>query len=133
MPKQFWVNLPVKDITRAGEFYEKIGFTVKVQNKQEVQVIIGDQTIMLYEETTFKTFARHEIVDAKQATEVLFSIGAESREEVDDIAEKAVQAGGLLFSKPTEEQGWLYGCGFTDLDGHRWNMLYMDRSKMGKI
>lgn len=124
--------MPVRDITRAGEFYEKIGFTVKIQNKQQAQLIIGESAIMLFEETAFKTLARHEIADSKQATEVLFSISAESRDEVDNIAEMAVQAGGTLFSEPAEEQGWLYGCGFTDVDGHRWNLLYMDMSKEGK-
>jgi hypothetical protein len=87
---------------------------------------------MLFEEQVFKSFTQHTVADTKQGNEVLFSIGAESREEVDEIAKKATEAGGIVFAKPGEKDGWLYGCGFADLDGHRWNILYMDMSKMPK-
>jgi predicted lactoylglutathione lyase len=36
----------------------------------------------------------------------------------------------VLFAKPAENQGWMYGCGFFDLDGHRWNILFMDYDKL---
>jgi predicted lactoylglutathione lyase len=58
------------------------------------------------------------------------SIDAESREEVDCLATTIKNAGGTIFAEPGENQGWMYGCGFCDLDGHRWNILYMDFEKM---
>lgn len=87
--------------------------------------------VMLFNESVFKGFTRNEITDSKQATEVLLSIDAESKKEVSEMAKKAAEAGGTVFSEP-EDQGWMYGCGFADLDGHRWNVLYMDMEKMPK-
>jgi len=65
-------------------------------------------------------------------TEVLFSIAAENNKEVDDMAVRAIKAGGKVFTEPAAKDGWMYGCGFSDLDGHRWNSFYMDMSKMPK-
>ena len=61
---------------------------------------------------------------------MMISFDAESREEVDEMARKVFEAGGNIFGEPAEIQGWMYGFAFTDLDGHRWNQLYMDFSKM---
>ena len=130
MPKQIWVNLPVKDIHQSKEFYTKLGFTVQTHDQE--QLILRDFTsvVMLFPVSTFKQFTRHDITDTNQTTEVLLSIDAESREEVDSFAEKAAIAGGTIFGEPSEVGGWMYGCGFTDLDGHRWNVLFRDMSKM---
>ncbi|WP_430787086.1 VOC family protein [Virgibacillus flavescens] len=136
MTKQFWINLPVKDTNKSKAFYSKLGFSTHTPpgNSDQVQLVIGDNNaiVMLFPVSTFKSFTKNEIVDAKQATEVLFSIDAESKAEVDEIAERAVEAGGTIYGEPAENQGWMYGCGFADLDGHRWNVLYMDMSKMPK-
>jgi predicted lactoylglutathione lyase len=131
MTKQMWINLPVKDLNKSKEFFSHLGFSVN-GNSDQMRVVIGDKNsaVMLFPESTLKTFTKHEIVDTKEAIEVIFSIDAESREEVDEMAKKAVVAGGTLFAEPGENQGWMYGCGFADLDGHRWNVLYMDMSKM---
>ncbi|WML58694.1 VOC family protein [Neobacillus sp. PS2-9] len=136
MTKQFWINLPVEDINKSKEFYSKLGFSTNTPfgSSDQLQLVIGDNnaTVMLFPVSTFKNFTKHEIVDTKQATEVLFSIDAENKDEVDEIAKRAVKAGGTIFSEPSESHGWMYGCGFADLDGHRWNVLYMDMSKMPK-
>ncbi|HEY0029285.1 MAG TPA: VOC family protein, partial [Bacteroidia bacterium] len=87
---------------------------------------------MLFAEAIFKGFTRAGIADTKQGSEVLFSFDAESREEVDEMAKRVEAAGGTIFGKPSDVQGWMYGCGFTDPDGHRWNVLHMDMSKMPK-
>ncbi|MGH7494890.1 MAG: VOC family protein [bacterium] len=137
MTKDLWINLPVKDVKKAKEFFTKIGFVLNPQygnSDHSASFLVGDKKIvvMLFAESAFKDFTRNKIADAKQATEVLFSIDAESRAEVDELAKKAAKAGGTIFSEPGEHQGWMYGCGFADLDGHRWNVLYMDMSKMPK-
>ena len=135
MAKQFWINLPVKDIKRSKEFFAKLGFRFNEQmgnSDHMASLFLGDQNVvvMLFPEPAFKGFAQNEIADASQGTEVLLSIDAETREEVDEMAKKAVDAGGTLYGNPGEKDGWMYGCGFVDLDGHRWNVLYMDMSKM---
>ncbi|MBS4197041.1 VOC family protein [Lederbergia citri] len=134
MAKQFWINLPVKDVVKSKEFFTKLGFTCRIMQGDFAELLIGEHNVqvMLFPENTFSNFTNNEILDTKNATEVLFSIDAESREEVDEMARKAEEAGGTIFGKPGESQGWMYACGFADLDGHRWNVLFMDMDKMSK-
>lgn len=136
MTKEFWINLPVKDLNKSKEFFAKLGFSFHPRHSNSddaAGLVIGDKNVivMLFPEPTFQKFTGNEVADTKQATEVLLSIDAESREEVDVLVKKAVMAGGTIFSEP-QGQGWMYGAGFADLDGHRWNVLYMDMSKMPK-
>lgn len=135
MTKQLWINLPVKDVNKSRDFFTKIGFKINPHygnSDNSASLFVGEKNLvlMLFSEANFKGFTRHEVSDTKQGTEVLFSLDAESKEEVDEMAKKAENAGGDIFGKPEEVQGWMYGCGFTDLDGHRWNVLYMDMNKM---
>jgi predicted lactoylglutathione lyase len=135
MTKEFWFNLPSKNVTKAREFFVKMGFTLNTHygnNASSASFFIGQKNIvmMLFDEATFKSFTGDALADATSVHEVLFSIDAESKEEVDEMAQKAVAAGGKCSHKPTTMQGWMYGCVFTDLDGHRWNVLHMDMSKM---
>jgi predicted lactoylglutathione lyase len=135
MAKQFWINLPVKDIKKSKDFFTKLGFRFNTKHgnsENSVCLLVGESNIvvMLFNEPTFKGFTNNEIADTKQGTEVLLSIDAQSKEEVDEMARKAVEAGGKTNHKPAPMQGWMYGAVFTDIDGHRWNVLYMDMSKM---
>ena len=135
MTKQLWINLPVKDVAKSKEFFSKIGFTLNTEHgdtDSSACFLIGEKNIvlMLFLEETFKGFTRIGIPDAKTSAQVLFSLDAESREEVDEFAKKAGEAGANVFCEPEESQGWMYGFGFADLDGHRWNVLYMDMSKL---
>jgi predicted lactoylglutathione lyase len=137
MTKELWINLPVKDVKKSREFFTRIGFTLNThfpESDQSASLFVGSKNIviMLFTESVFQGFTQNKTSDAQQSTEVLFSFDAESREEVDELAKKVIQAGGILYAKPGENQGWMYGFGFTDLDGHRWNVLYMDMSKMPK-
>ena len=133
--KELWINLPVKNVAKSKEFFKALGFTLNTKHgdtNENACFNIGEKKVgmMLFPEAVFKTFAQHEITDTKLSAEVLISIDAETREEVDEIAKKAADAGGNVFAKPAELQGWMYGCGFADLDGHRWNVLHMDMSKI---
>jgi predicted lactoylglutathione lyase len=136
MTKEFWLNLPVKDLKKSKEFFTTLGFSFhpRHQNSDDAAgLLIGNSNVivMLFPESTFKSFTKNDIADTKLGTEVLLSFDAESKEEVDEMLEKAVKAGGTIYGEP-HDQGWMYGAGFTDLDGHRWNVLYMDMSKMPK-
>ena len=134
MTKEIWLNLPVKDIGKTKEFFEKIGFTPndKYSNPEMTGFIVGQKAmaVMFVAEETFKSFSKSEISDSAKGAEILISFDAESRAEVDETASRVFDAGGTIFSEPAEIQGWMYGFGFSDLDGHRWNMLFMDFSKM---
>jgi len=134
MTKQIWLNLPVKNVAKAKDFFWKIGFSFNEQHDtpSSTCMVIGEGNfvVMLFEELLFKSFTQNELTDTQSGSEILISIDAESKEEVDALAEKVTEAGGTVFSPPAESQGWMYGFGFADLDGHRWNVLYMDFSKL---
>ena len=133
MTKDIWLNLAVKDVAKSREFFSKLGFTFNDKyGSDPTCMIIGEKkiAIMLFQEKMLQGFMQQNVTDTNASNEILISIDAESREEVDEMAHKAKEAGGMIFGEPGENQGWMYGCGFTDLDGHRWNVLYMDMSKM---
>ncbi|MBZ5201884.1 VOC family protein [Planomicrobium chinense] len=129
MATDFWINLPVKDLNRSKEFFQSLNFTVNERfsdSEQMAGVVVGEHNsmIMLFPEATLEGFARNPMTDTAASTEVLLSISADSREEVQEMCEKVIQAGGKIFSEPGETNG-MYGAGFCDLDGHRWNLLVM--------
>ena len=137
MTKEIWLNLPVKDVQVSKAFFAAIGFAFnesRSTGKDMACMLAGEKkfVVMLIEENMFAGFSKNKLTDTNQGSELLVSYDAESREEVDDIAKKVVAAGGNMFAEPGENQGWMYGCGFCDLDGHRWNVLYMDFSKIPK-
>jgi hypothetical protein len=132
MAKQIFVNLPVKDLKKSMDFFTKLGFTFNPQftDDNAACMIIGENIYsMLLMEKFFKGFTKKEISDAKKTTEVLIAIDANSRQEVDDIVNKAVDAGGTIYRDP-DDHGWMYSHSFADLDGHQWEVLYMDTNKM---
>ena len=134
MTKELWINLPVKDVKRSKDFFTRIGFTPEESHETADMtcVKVGEKNIsvLLFAEETLKGFMKNEISDTRIGSEMMISFDAESREEVDEMARKVFEAGGTIFSEPGEIQGWMYGFAFTDLDGHRWNQIFMDFSKM---
>jgi predicted lactoylglutathione lyase len=137
MIKEFWINLPVKDVQKSKEFFIKIGFKLNPHygnTENSTSFLIGQKSIvlMLFEESTFKGFTSTGIPNTLQFSEVLLSIDTENKEEVDEMVRIIIEAGGKSNHVPYEMQGWMYGCIFSDLDGHRWNLMYMDWSKMPK-
>tara|TARA_R110000868_G_C10897676_1_gene764082 strand:- start:585 stop:995 length:411 start_codon:yes stop_codon:yes gene_type:complete len=136
MAKQIWLNLPVKDVKKSKVFFEEMGFSFNEKNEtaHSVCMLVGDKNfvVMLFDETMFSGFVQNKITDTQSSSEMLISIDAESKKEVDELAKKVTDVGGIVFSKPAENQGWMYGFGFADLDGHRWNVLYMDFEKLPK-
>ncbi|MNL36373.1 Glyoxalase-like domain protein [compost metagenome] len=86
---------------------------------------------MLVIEKRFKDFTKKEICDARKNTEVLLALDVESREKVDEIIQKAVNAGGSIYME-AQDYGWMYSHNFEDLDGHQWEIFYMDESAIPK-
>ncbi|HEY9049353.1 MAG TPA: VOC family protein [Ohtaekwangia sp.] len=137
MTKEFWINLPVKDVKKSKIFFTDLGFSFNPHGgngENSACLLMGNKNIvvMLFEEPLFKGFTSNEITNTRQTTEVLLSFDAESRTEVDEIARKVTAAGGAIVSGPGERQEWMYGFVFSDIDGHRWNVLHMDMTKMPK-
>ena len=134
MATKIFVNLPVKDLGRSVDFFSKLGFGFNPQFTDEsatCMIISESIFVMLLVEKRFKDFTKKEIADAQKTTEVLIALDAESREAVDSMVKNAVAAGGLIYRDP-DDYGWMYGHSFADLDGHQWEIAYMDISKMPK-
>jgi uncharacterized protein len=133
MPTKIFVNLPVKDLKKSMDFFTHLGFSFNMQftDEKAACLIIADGSIytMLLTEPMFKTFTKKEIADATKTTEVLIAIDAESKEKVDELVTKAVEAGGSIYAEPADH-GWMYQHSFADPDGHQWEVLYMDETKL---
>ncbi|MEJ0104560.1 MAG: VOC family protein [Bacteroidota bacterium] len=128
MVTKIFVNLPVKDLNKSIEFFTKLGFTFNPQFTDEnaTCMVIGENIFaMLLTEPFFKTFTKKNICDTAKSTEAILAIDAASRKEVDEMVSNAVNAGGLE-PKETQDHGWMYGRSFQDIDGHLWEVLYMD-------
>ena len=132
MVKQIFVNLPVKNLNKTIQFFTKLGFKFNPQftDKNATCMIIGKNIYAMFlVEKFFKTFIKKKISDAKKTTEVLLALSMESRKKVDELVRKAVRAGAKETRKPYD-YGWMYGHMFEDLDGHIWEIFYMDMDKM---
>lgn len=134
MTPQIYVNLPVKDLNKTIEFFTKLGFKFNPQftDANATCMIIGENIfVMLLVEKFFKTFIKKEICNSDNSAEVILCLSAESREKVDEMVSKAIEAGGTS-PMYKQDHGWMYGHGFQDLDGHLWEVMYMDVSAMPK-
>ncbi len=131
MVKQIFVNLPVSNLEATMEFFGKLGFTFNEQFTDEnaACMVIGENLYtMLLTEAFFQTFITKEIADTTKVTEVLNALSVESREEVDEMMAKALEAGASEPREP-QDQGFMYSRAFEDLDGHIWEVFYMDMSQ----
>lgn len=134
MATQIFVNLPVKDLNKTITFFTRLGFTFNPQFTDEnaTCMIVGkDIFVMLLVEKFFKTFTSKEICDTAKDAEAIVALSAESREKVDEMISKVTEAGGKESRKP-QDYGWMYGRGFQDIDGHLWEIFYMDESAAKK-
>ena len=128
MGRKIFVNLPIKDMERSQAFFRALGFDFNPQftNEQGACMVIGEDIFaMLLVEPFFQTFTRKPIADAKKSTEVLVCLSCDSRDEVDALVKKALAAGGTAPNAP-QDHGFMYGHGFEDLDGHVWELVWMD-------
>ena len=129
MSRQIFVNLPIKNMERSQAFFKSLGFSFNPQftNDQGACMVITENHnyVMLLVEPFFQGFTKKPIADATKTTEVLICLSCESRAEVDELVKKALAAGGTS-PNPPQDHGFMYGHGFTDLDGHVWELMYMD-------
>jgi uncharacterized protein len=128
MSRMIFVNLPVRDLQKSMQFFSALGFTYNQQftDDKAACMIINDQAFaMLLSEPFFRGFTKNELCDTSTHTEALLALSCESRAEVDQIVRKAIDAGGRHAMDP-QDHGFMYGWSFYDLDGHHWEVLWMD-------
>ncbi|MFJ3234795.1 VOC family protein [Streptomyces sp. NPDC086787] len=126
--QMIFVNLATNDVAASRSFYTALGYTINPQFSTDecVCVAISDTIVaMLLSKKRYADFTKKEIVDSAKSSEVLLCLSAESREKVDELVGKAVAAGGTA-SGEAQDQGFMYGRAFDDLDGHTWEVMWMD-------
>jgi predicted lactoylglutathione lyase len=134
MTPQIFVNLPVKDLNETVDFFTKLGFAFNPQFTDEnatCMIVNNDIFVMLLVEKFFKTFTKKELCDTIKDTEVIVALSTESREKVDQMINKVIEAGGKEHRKP-QDHGWMYGRSFEDINGHLWEVIYMDKNALKK-
>ena len=127
MPRQIFVNLPVRDLERSKAFFSGLGFGFNAQftdDKAACMVVEENICVMLLSEPFFKTFTSRQVADAKKTTEVLVCLSCESKEEVDGLVAKASANGGKA-ARDAQDHGFMYQHAFEDPDGHIWELVHM--------
>lgn len=128
MSRMIFVNLPVRDLPKTKDFFSALGFTYNQQftDDKAACMIVSDQAfVMLLSEPFFRGFTKNQICDTSTHTEAIFALSCESKVEVDQIVRKAIDAGGRHALDPVDH-GFMYNWSFYDLDGHHWEVLWMD-------
>jgi predicted lactoylglutathione lyase len=130
--KSIYVNLPVKDLAVTKAFWTKLGFSFNEQfsDDKAVCLVLNEGTMysMLITHEFFSTFTNRSIADGT-STQVLIAIEVESRERVDEIVKAALANGGSRY-RESADHGWMYYDSFADPDGHQWEVMYTDASKI---
>ncbi|GAA3127947.1 VOC family protein [Streptomyces rectiviolaceus] len=129
--QMIFVNLAVNDVDSSKKFFTELGYTINPQFSTDdcACVVISDTIIaMLLSKPRYQDFTKKEIADATTTSETLLCLSAESREKVDELVDKAVAAGGT--AGKTQDFGMMYGRAFDDLDGHTWEIMWMDESEV---
>lgn len=131
MATKIFVNLPVRDLNKSIEFFTKLGFSFNPQFTDETAtcMIVSEDIFVMPDK--FKSFTPKEICDSTKSTEVLVCLSLESRKNVDESVGKAVAAGGTTYNEP-QDYGFMYQHGFQDLDGHIWELIYMEPSAINQ-
>ena len=128
MATKIFVNLPVKDLKKSMDFFTKLGFSFNKQftDKTAACMVISDDIYaMLLTYTKFKEFTPKAIADANTTTEVLTAISVDSKDKVHQLVDTALKFGATE-TRPAEDYGFMFGRSFNDLDGHIWEVLWME-------
>lgn len=126
-PKKIWSNLTVSDLDRTTKFYTALGFKSNGKNEDLTSFFISeDQFVMhFFLKDALTANVEMKISDAHTANEIVFTLSAESKDEVDQWAKEVEQAGGKIVSQPKAFGAGYYGFLFADPDGHKFNVFYM--------
>ncbi len=127
-PKKIWSNLSVNDLERTTKFYTELGFKSNGNSKELTSFFVGEDDFVMhfFLKDILKTFIKSEIADPQNVNEVVFTLSAESKDQVDNWEKEVERAGGKIISKPEEFGKGYYGFVFSDPDGHKFNVFHME-------
>lgn len=131
MIKAIFLNLPIKNLKKTVDFFTGLGFNFNPQfsGEDSTCMIIGNNMYAMFcEEAKFQNFLAKPIADPA-TTEVLISLSCENKEEVTSLSEKAFALGARKVNDP-EDHGFMFSWGFEDLDGHVWDLFWMDPARV---
>jgi uncharacterized protein len=126
--RKVFINVAVGDLQKSMAFFKSLGFEFNPQftdEKAACMLLSSEGFVMLLTEPFFRTFTDKQICDTSTHTEGLFALSCESKTEVNEIVEKALAGGGKRAKDPVDH-GFMYGWSFYDLDGHHWEVMWMD-------
>ncbi|PKW29857.1 VOC family protein [Flavobacterium lindanitolerans] len=125
--RKIWANLGVEDLERTTEFYTQIGFQPNGVSKELTSFLVGDDNFIIhfFLKEILKSNTKIELTDPKQGNEIIFTLSAESKEEVNQWQEAVKSAGGTIISEAEEFGKGYYGFVFSDPDEHKFNLFYM--------
>ena len=130
--KSIYVNLPVKDLAVTRSFWRKLGFSFNEQfsDDKAICLVLNEGSIycMLLKHEFFSTFTNRTIADGT-STQVLLAVEVESKEKVDEVVQAALANGGSRY-RESADHGWMYYDSFADPDGHQWEILFSDPTKI---
>ncbi len=128
MNEQVFINLPVKNLDKTIDFFTQLGYEFDAQftNENATCMIVNDAiSVMLLVEPFFQTFMKKEVCDTARSAEMILALTVESRAEVDAYMDKVLRAGGKEPREATDH-GWMYQRSFEDINGHLWEVFWMD-------
>ena len=126
-PKRIWANFAVSDLELTTKFYKELGFKSNGASKELTSFFVGEQDFIIhfFLKEVLASNTHLQLVDPQKENEIIFTLSAESKEEVDNWAKEVEPAGGKLISKPEAFGPGYYGFVFADPDGHKFNVFYM--------
>jgi hypothetical protein len=134
--KKIWANLSVANVEKSREFYQKLGFKSNESHNSEelTSFLVGDDDFVIhfFEKERFKTSLEGEIADLTRGNEIMFTLSAESKDEVNKWVEQVKKVGGTIHFDPQKDHKDLYDknefytCVFSDLDGHKFNVFFKE-------
>lgn len=132
MVSKIFVNLPVKDLDKSMGFFKTVGFSFnpKFTDKTAACMVMNDDIYaMLLTHGKVKEFTKKPIADAHKTLEVLTALAVESKAKVNELVDKAIRAGGKEAYAP-KDYGFMFLRSFEDLDGHIWEVFWMDPTQV---
>ena len=126
--RKIFVNLAVRNLPKSMDFFKALGFAFnpKFTDENGACMVVSDEAyVMLLGEPFFKGFTKNELCNTSKQTETLVALSCASKGEVDELVRKAIAAGGK-HAMDKQDHGFMYGWSFYDLDGHHWEVFWMD-------
>lgn len=124
--KMIWANLVSTDLDKTAKFYNDLGFKANGNCSDEsASFFFGKDNFVInfFTQQRLENKVNGNLTNPKNGNEIIFSLSAESKDEVDKWFEKIKAIGGMIFCEPQNyEKGYTFG--FADPDGHKFNVLY---------